>query len=68
MRRFERALQERVRSELTRSTFRKIGLNDFCKFIPLEELLKLLSKIEDLVGHIQPTIVEKIAIGFGEEI
>jgi hypothetical protein len=60
--------QDRVRSELTRPTFRKIGLNDFCKFIPLEELFTLLSKVEGFVGHIKPSIVEKTAIGFGEEI
>jgi hypothetical protein len=60
--------QDRVHSELTRPTFRKIGLNDFCKFIPIEELTKLLSKVEGFGGHIQPTIVDKIAIGFGEEI
>ena len=63
-----RERQDRVRSELTRPTFRKIGLNDFCKFIPLEELSTLLSKVEGFGGHIQPTIVDKIAIGFGEEI
>jgi hypothetical protein len=60
--------QDRVVSELTRPTFKRIGLNDYCKFIPLEELTKLLSKIEGLGGHIQPTIVDKIAIGYGEEI
>jgi hypothetical protein len=63
-----RERQDRVHSELTRPIFRKIGLNDFCKFIPLEELTILLSKVEGFGGHIQPTIVDKIAIGFGEEI
>ncbi len=60
--------QDKVGNELTRPTFKRIGLNDFCKFIPLEELLKLLAKVEDLGGHIHPTIVDKIAISFGEEI
>lgn len=63
-----RERQDRVHSELTRPTFRKIGLNDFCKFIPIEELTNLLSKVEGFGGHIQPTIVDKIAIGFGEDI
>ncbi len=63
-----RERQDRVRSELTRPTFRRIGLNDFCKFIPIEELNNLLSKVDDLGGHIQPTIVDKIAVEFGEEI
>jgi hypothetical protein len=63
-----RERQGRVKAELTQPTFQKIGLNDFCKFIPTEELDKLLSKIEGFGGHIHPTIVEKVAIGFGEEI
>lgn len=60
--------QDKVKAELTRPTFQKIGLNDFCKFIPIEELKTLLSRVEGLGGHIQPTIVDKIAIGFEEEI
>jgi len=60
--------QDRVKAELTRPTFQRIGLNDFCKFIPTEELNSLLSRVEGLGGHIQPTIVDKIAVGFGEEI
>jgi hypothetical protein len=60
--------QDKVVSELTRPTFKRIGLNDFCKFIPLDELLKLLAKVEDLGGHVYPTIVDKIAISYGEEI
>lgn len=60
--------QERVRAELTRPTFKKIGLNDFCKFIRTEELSKLLSRVDSLGGHVTPTIVETIATEFGEEI
>jgi hypothetical protein len=63
-----RERQDKVGNELTRPTFRKIGLNDFCKFIPIEELNDLLSKVEGFGGHIQPTIIDKIATGFGEEI
>jgi hypothetical protein len=59
--------QDRVRAELTRPTFQKIGLNEYCKFIPMEELHKLLSRVEGLQGHIQPTIVDTIATGFEEE-
>jgi hypothetical protein len=59
--------QDRVRSEVTRPTFQKIGLNEYCKFIPLEELNKLFSKVEGLQGHIQPTIIDTIATGFEEE-
>jgi len=60
--------QDRVKAELTRPTFQKVGLNDFCKFIPSEELNNLLSRVEGLEGHIQSTIIDKIAIGFEEEI
>lgn len=59
--------QDRVRAELTRPTFRKIGLDEYCKFIHMEELQKLLSKVEGLQGHIQPTIIDTIAAGFEEE-
>lgn len=59
--------QDRVRAELTRPTFQKIGLNEYCKFIPLEGLQKLQSKVEGLQGHIQPTIIDTIATGFEEE-
>ena len=59
-----RERQDKVGNELTRPTFREIGLNDKCKFIPLEELNGLLAKVEDFGGHIQPTIIDKIAIGF----
>ena len=59
--------QDKVRSEITRPTFQKIGLNEYCKFIPIEELSKLLSRVEGLQGHIQPTIIDTIATGFEEE-
>jgi hypothetical protein len=60
--------QEKVMSELSRPTFRKIGLNDFCKFIPVEELHNLLQKVDGLGGHIQPTIIDTIAVESEEEI
>jgi hypothetical protein len=59
--------QDRVRAELTRPTFHKIGLSEYCKFIPLEDLQKLLSDVEGYEGHVQPSIVDKIAVGFEEE-
>jgi hypothetical protein len=59
--------QDRVRAELTRPTFQKIGLNEYCKFIPMEDLQKLLTKVEGLQGHIQPSIIDTIAAGFEEE-
>ena len=49
-------------AELARPTFRKIGLSDYCRFVSTESLEKLLSKVEGLEGHVQPTILDKIAI------
>ena len=60
--------QEKVLVELSRPTFRKIGLNDFCKFIPMEELDNLLHRVEGFEGHVQPTILNTIAIEVEEEI
>ncbi|MFB0519754.1 MAG: hypothetical protein ACETWC_10810 [Acidobacteriota bacterium] len=60
--------QENVMAELSRPTFQKIGLNEYCKFIPSEELENLLDKIQDLGGHVQPSIIDTIAIEVEEEI
>jgi hypothetical protein len=59
--------QDRVRAELTRPTFQKVGLSEYCRFIPKEELDRLLPKIEGLGGHIHPTIVDTIAMELDEE-
>jgi hypothetical protein len=59
--------EAKVRFEINRPTFQKIGLNEYCKFIPIEELNKLLPRVEGLQGHIQPSIIDTIAIAFEEE-
>jgi len=59
--------QDRVRAELTRPTFHKIGLSEYCKFIPIEDLQQLLSRVEGFEGHVQPSIIDTIAVGFEEE-
>jgi len=59
--------EDKVLRELARPTFRKIGLNDYCEFLSIEDLESLLKKIENLTGHIQPTILDTIAIGLEEE-
>ncbi|MBE0517113.1 MAG: hypothetical protein IBX41_06985 [Methanophagales archaeon] len=59
--------QERVISELSRPTFQKIGLNEYCKFIPIEKLEELSSKVRDFGGHIQSSILDTIAIEVEEE-
>lgn len=58
--------RQKVLNELSRPTFRKIGLNDYCEFISIEELEGLLKTIENLSGHIQPTILSTIAVGLDE--
>lgn len=60
--------EEKVRFEINRPTFQKIGLNEYCRFIPIEELNKLLPRVDGLQGHIQPSIIDTIAIAFGEEM
>ncbi len=58
--------EQKVREELARPTFRKIGLNEYCRFIPIADLHALLAKVGDLQGHIQPSILDKIAVEFDE--
>lgn len=60
--------QNRVKAELMRPTFLELGLNKFCKFIPIEELNTLFSQVKVLAGHVLPTILNKISIGFEEDI
>ena len=63
----QRERENKVLNELSRPTFRKIGLNDYCEFISIEDLEALLAKIENLAGHIQPSILDTIAIGLDDE-
>jgi hypothetical protein len=58
----------KVLSELARPTFRKIGLDDYCKFISIEDLESLLIKIEDFTGYVHPSIIDNIAKGLGDDI
>lgn len=59
--------QGKVMGELSRPTFKKIGLSEYCRFVATEELETLLQRVGDLTGHVQPTIVESIAIEAVEE-
>lgn len=58
--------ENKVMAELSRPTFQKIGLSEFCRFIATQDLEKLVTKVEDLVedmaGIVTPNIVETIAI------
>ena len=58
--------EQKVREELARPTFRKIGLNEYCRFISISDLHALLAKVGDFQGHIQPSILDKIAVEFDE--
>jgi len=61
-----RSREQKVREELARPTFRKIGLNEYCRFIAISDLHALLAKVGDLQGHVQPSVLDKIAIEFEE--
>lgn len=63
--------ENKVMAELSRPTFQKIGLSEFCRFIATEDLEKLVMKVEDLVegttGIVTPNIVDTIAIELEQE-
>lgn len=54
--------KEKVLREMNRPVFKRIGLTDYCKFLPLESLEILLEKIKGLDGYILPEVLEAIAI------
>ncbi|MFZ5448319.1 MAG: hypothetical protein ACOZFS_06755 [Thermodesulfobacteriota bacterium] len=60
--------QGKVLAELSRPTFQKIGLSDFCRYLPSEELESLVEKVKGFHGHVQPSILDAIALGLEEPI
>jgi hypothetical protein len=60
--------QDKVMAELSRPTFRKIGLNEYCRFIPTAELESLLAKVEGLEGDLKYTVLDRIAVELEEEV
>ena len=60
--------QTKVMAELSRPTFQKIGLSDYCRFISIQELENLLSKVKELSGHVQATILDTISIGLDNDL
>jgi hypothetical protein len=56
------ARQDTVLRELVRPTFDKIGLSDYCAFVPAEELDSLVMRVSGLRGHLQPTVIESIQV------
>jgi hypothetical protein len=55
-------------SELARPTFRKIGLSDYCRFVSTEDLYGLIGKVKGLEGHIQPSVLEAVAVELQSEV
>lgn len=58
--------QDRALRELARPTFSKLGLSEYCKFVSAEKLKDLAKRVSGLTGHIQPTIVDTIAVPLEE--
>jgi hypothetical protein len=62
-----RERQNKVLAELSRPTFRKIGLSEYCRYISSEDLSELIARVKGLGGHIHPTILDTIAIPLEDE-
>lgn len=62
-----RERQGKVMGELARPTFRKIGLSEYCRFISTEDLTDLITKVKGFGGHVQPSILDTIAVPLEEE-
>lgn len=56
-----RSRQSKVIAELARPTFQRIGLNEYCRFIAVEDLHALLERIKDLPGYVLPSVLDTIA-------
>jgi hypothetical protein len=54
--------QGKVMKELGRPTFQKIGLSEYCRFLPSEELEALARRVQGLGGHVQPSVLDTIAV------
>ena len=59
--------QDRVLAELARPTFRKIGLSEYCRYISSEDLSELVAKVKGFGGHIQPSVLDTIAVSLEDE-
>jgi hypothetical protein len=62
-----RERQNKVLAELARPTFRKIGLSDYCRYISTEDLSELIARVKGLGGHVQPSILETVAVPLEDE-
>jgi hypothetical protein len=62
-----RERQDKVMRELARPTFQKIGLAAYCRFVASEDLSALVAKTELLDGHVQPSVIETVAVKLEDE-
>ena len=51
-----------VMGELSRPTFSRFGLSEYCRFISVEELQKLCGRVRGFSGHLQESILDRVAI------
>jgi hypothetical protein len=54
--------QDKVFRELSRPTFKKIGLSEYCTYASAEDLHELIDKVKDLRGSVQPCVIERISV------
>jgi len=59
--------ENKVKKEIERPTFRRVGLYDYCKFISIDKLEGITRQAKMFAGHLQPSIIEKYTIGFDDE-
>jgi hypothetical protein len=60
-------MREDLRKTISHPTFQNIGLSEVCRFIPIEGMEGLLSKIDGLNGHVNTDILDTIAVDLEEE-
>lgn len=61
-----RERRDKVMGELSRPTFLKLGLSEYCRFIAAEDLRDLSERVRGLSGHLQPSILDTIAVALEE--
>jgi hypothetical protein len=59
--------ENKVLTEMGRPTFQRIGLSDICRFVSIEELQRLTEKVKGLGGHINPSIIESVAVALPDQ-
>ena len=59
--------QDKVMRELSRPTFRKIGLSEYCRYISTDDLDRLIDRVKGFEGHVQPSILDTVAVGLEED-